>query len=122
MPTDKNGFISFDDLDPEVAGTLGQGQKRQASRGKSRRAQRQAGIDARRNRRMIDIPEDLEAHLEEIASQLSIPVSQLIARLVWEGLEHVTLERLQAELQPTRSMRYAFTLPYPGKGKKSRSK
>ncbi len=120
MKKDENGFINFQDLDPDVAGALDQGRQRQANRGRSKRAARQAKIDARRNRRMIDIPEDLEQHLESIATELSIPVSQLINRLIWEGLEHLTIEQLKAELVPTRSMRYFHALPYPGKRGKTK--
>lgn len=114
MKQDENGFIKFGDLDPETAGVIGQGRQRQANRAKSKRAVRQARVDAARNRRMIDIPLELESHLVGIADELSVPVSQLIARLVWEGLEHLTIEKLKIELHPTRSMRYYNALPYPG--------
>ena len=95
MKQDENGFIKFGDLDPETAGVISQGRQRQANRVKSKRALRQATLDATRNRRMIDIPIELEDHLVGIADELSIPVSQLIARLVWEGLEHLTIEKLK---------------------------
>jgi hypothetical protein len=122
MAKDQDGFIDFTDLDPEISETLRAGQRRQAARSKTGRAARQAAVDAKRNRRMIDIPEELDHYLEQIAVDLSIPVSQLITRLIWEGLEHLTIETLKGELKPTRSMRYFYTLPYPGQAKKGKSK
>ncbi len=106
-----------DDPDLAVDAIVRNSQQRQAARSKSRRAARQARIDAERNTRKIDLPSELETHLEQIAAQLSVPFSQLAARLMWEGLEHLTMEQLKSEVKPGRSMRYLNALPYPGKRK-----
>lgn len=105
--------------DPETAVDLmrRQAEARQASKGKSKRAARQARIDAARTTMRIDIPPALKAHIEKIAAGLGCPASQVVNRLIWDGLEHLTLEQLQLELVETNSMRYQKALPYPGEGK-----
>lgn len=70
---------------------------------------------------MIDIPLELEQELERMAEQLSVPFSQLINRLAYEGWQVISIDQLREELQPSRSMRYSYNLPLPGKrGKRNR--
>lgn len=113
----EDGTIDFG-ADPEIAGELERGRKRQALQRlpaeKRTRAARQAEVDARRNRRNIDIPQELEDELESIAADLSVPFSQLLCRLAWEGLNRMNPADLRGELVPSRSMRFWYTLPIPG--------
>jgi hypothetical protein len=113
----EDGTIDFG-ADPEIAGELERGRNRQARQRlpveKRTRAARQAEVDARRNRRNIDIPLELEDELESMAADLSVPFSQLLCRLAWEGKNRVGVVELQEERVPSRSMRFWYTLPIPG--------
>lgn len=120
MKKSRSGFISFDsnDLDPDVSGAIGEGRKRSAFRGKTPAQRRKAEKDSQRNRRMIDLPEELEEHLESLAGELGVPVSSLISWLLVRSLDLVSLEELEAARELTRSMRFEYILPYKkGKGK-----
>lgn len=124
MKKREDGTFDFSDIDPEVHSEIQRGKARQArqrlSPDQRSRAARQKEIDARRNRRNIDIDPDLERHIEDVAGELSVPFSQLLCRLAYEGLNHLTLETLQSECQPSRSMRFYYTLPLPGQRRKTR--
>lgn len=71
---------------------------------------RKAARDAERNRVMIDLPEELEAALDRIASQLSVPRSQVASYLMLLGLWAAELDEMQAAREPSRSMRYEFNM------------
>lgn len=121
---DSNGFPRrpvMNEPDQAVTAILRDGTARVASRGKSKRAARQARIDATRTTMRIDVPPDLKIHLEKIAHDLGCPASQLVNRVIWEGLERLDLETLRGELIPCRSMRYPSALPYPGESQKVKS-
>jgi DNA-binding transcriptional ArsR family regulator len=75
---------------------------------------RKAEKDAKRNRAMFDLPEELETALDEIATRLSVPRSQVASWLMLRGLEHTQIEELVDCRRPSRSMRYEFNLEdYP---------
>lgn len=124
MKKREDGTFDFSDIDPEVHSEIQRGKARQArqrlSPDQRSRAARQKEIDARRNRRNIDIDPDLEHQVEDMADQLSVPFSQLLCRLAYEGLCTLDMQTLQNECQPSRSMRFYYTLPLPGKRRKTR--
>ncbi len=75
---------------------------------------RKAEKDAKRNRAMFDLPEELETALDAIAERLSVPRSQVASWLMLRGLEHTQIEELVDCRRPSRSMRYEFNLEsYP---------
>lgn len=113
---DSNGFPkrpTMEEPDQAVQAILRDGAARLSSRGKSKRAARQARIDANRCIMKVDTYPDLKGHLETIANALGCPTSQVVNRVLLSGLEKLTLEDLKTELIPCRSMRYPYTLPYP---------
>lgn len=82
--------------------------------GQSKKAEK----DAARNRRMIDLPPDLERELESMAGELGVPVSSLIAWLVDRALQVTPVEVIRAAREPSRSMRFEYILrpPPPRRG------
>ena len=96
----QEGFTGFDDLtgvDPAVDSLLGQGQRRQVeshlpqkerSRKKKERERAQKRIPGRIG---LDLPVELKHHLNALAQKEGVPVSQLVAFLLYEPvylLEH----------------------------------
>ena len=89
----QQGFTSFEGLpgvDPAVESLIGQGQRRQVeshlpknerSRKKRERERTQKRLARRIN---LDLPVDLKKRLEILARKESIPVSQLVAFLLFE--------------------------------------
>lgn len=72
-------------------------------------------MSASRNVVSYDIPKDLDDHLDAMARQLSVPVSQVARWMLLRGLEHTTETELLDALLPSRSMRYQFVL-FPPEG------
>jgi hypothetical protein len=96
----RQGFTGFDDLtdvDPAVESLLGQGQRRQEeshlpknerSRKKKDRERAQKRIPGRIG---LDLPVELKHHLNTLAQKEGVPISQLVAFLLYEPvylLEH----------------------------------
>jgi hypothetical protein len=96
----RQGFTGFDDLtdvDPAVESLLGQGQRRQEeshlpknerSRKKKERERAQKRIPGRIG---LDLPVELKHHLNTLAQKEGVPISQLVAFLLYEPvylLEH----------------------------------
>ncbi len=93
--TEQEGFTSFDDLariDPAVESLLGQGERRQVeshlskndrSRKKKERERAQKRLAKRIN---LDLPVDLKQRLELLAKKEGVPVSQLVAFLLYEPM------------------------------------
>lgn len=71
---------------------------------------KKADKDAKRNRVMVDLPEELEEALDRIAERLSVPRSQVATWLMLRGLEHARIEELVDAREPSRSMRFEFNL------------
>jgi hypothetical protein len=94
MKNDKQaGFTEFADLagiDPAVDSLLGQGQRRQLeshlpknerSHKKKERERTQRRLHNRIN---LDLPQDLKKQLEVLAKKEGVPISQLVAFLLYE--------------------------------------
>lgn len=111
MKRNPDGTWDLSGLDPFVEQELRGGVQRAARRAMPEGKRKKAARDAARNRRMIDLPVELEQTLEEIAADLSVPVSQLIVALINRGMYSMQIEELQDLRQPSRSMRYEYTLP-----------
>jgi hypothetical protein len=84
------GFDNLPGVDPAVESLLGQGQRRQMeshlpqkerSRKKKEREHAQKRIP---NRIGLDIPVDLKSRLEDLAKSEGVPISQLVAFLLYE--------------------------------------
>lgn len=93
MKNDINGFTSFDNLpgmDPAVESLLGQGQRRQDEARlprieRSRKKKERERAEKRRPHRInLDLPVDLKKRLELLAKQEGVPISQLVAFLLYE--------------------------------------
>jgi len=88
----QKGFTGFDDLtgvDPAVVSLLGQGQRRQVESHlpKNERSQRKKERERTQrrlvNRVNLDLPVDLKKRLEVLAKKEGVPVSQLVAFLLY---------------------------------------
>lgn len=97
------GFVT---VDPAVAALLADGEHRQATRAMSKDQRRQA----ERNRITLDISKDTQAMLVDLATQLSVPISQLAEYLILKGMEVTSTDELSDMRTPSRSMRYEFNL------------
>jgi hypothetical protein len=107
----ENGrFINFNGLDPAVSATITDGRRRQEQRHLSQTKRKQAERDRARNRRMIDLPTDLEDEITRIAAEFDLPVSQVITFLLLRGLSGLDLVDIQERLVSSRSMRFGHNL------------
>lgn len=93
MKNDVNGLTSFDDLpaiDPAVETLLGQVQRRQVEshlpkNERSRvKKERERAQKRRPNRINLDLPQELKKRLEILAKKEGVPISQLVAFLLYE--------------------------------------
>jgi hypothetical protein len=93
MKNDTDGFTSFDNLpgmDPAVESLLGQGQRRQDEarlprNERSRKKKERERAEKRKpNRINLDIPIDLKKRLEQLAKKEGVPISQLVAFLLYD--------------------------------------
>ena len=99
----QQGFTSFDDLpgvDPAVESLLGQGQRRQVeshlpknerSRKKKERERAQKRIPGRIG---LDLPVELKNRLIGLAQKEGVPISQLVAFLLYESIYLLEQERI----------------------------
>ena len=99
----QQGFTSFDDLpgvDPAVESFLGQGQRRQVeahlpknerSRKKKERERAQKRIPGRIG---LDLPVELKNRLIGLAQKEGVPISQLVAFLLYESINLLEQERI----------------------------
>lgn len=128
-------FIRFDDLDPDVERTVRAGRQRQEARrgspapaGKSKsleqrqaeKAAKQAAKDAKRNRRMIDWPVDLQRTVEGLADELGVTDSSLIVWLLDWAVNRVSENELLDGRAPSRSMRYEYVMRINAQQKRRR--
>jgi hypothetical protein len=88
----QQGFTSFNDLpgvDPAVESLLGQGQRRkeESHLPKEKRSQRKKEQERAKkrlaNRINLDLPIELKKQLEMLAKKEGVPVSQLVAFLLY---------------------------------------
>jgi hypothetical protein len=93
MKTDVKGLTSFDDLpdvDPAVETLLGQVQRRQVEshlpkNERSRvKKERERAQKRKPNRINLDLPQELKRELEILAKKEGVPISQLVAFLLYE--------------------------------------
>ncbi len=97
-------------IDPVFGGLERVRRARNMTPGQRRKAEK----DARRNRVMIDLPKELEAVLDRIAAELSVPRSQVASYLMLLGLWAAEIDELREAREPSRSMRYEYILAvYP---------
>jgi len=94
----QQGFTRFQDLpgvDPAVESLLGQGQRRQVeshlpknerSRKKNERERAQKRMANRIN---LDLPQDLKKRLEMLAKKEGVPISQLVAFLLYDPVHQL---------------------------------
>ena len=99
----QQGFTSFEDLpgvDPAVESLLGQGQRRQVeshlpknerSRKKKERERAQKRIPGRIG---LDLPVELKNRLIGLAQKEGVPISQLVAFLLYESINLLEQERI----------------------------
>jgi len=93
MKNDKQqGFTSFQDLpgvDPAVESLLGQGQRRQVeshlpkNERSQKKKERERTQKRKPNRIHLDLPVDLKKRVEMLAKKEGVPVSQLVAYLLY---------------------------------------
>jgi macrodomain Ter protein organizer (MatP/YcbG family) len=92
------GMTSFDDLpviDPAVDSILGEVQRRQMEarlpkNERSRRKKERERAEKRKpNRINLDLPVDLKKRLEHLAKKEGVPVSQLVAFLLYEPVHQL---------------------------------
>jgi macrodomain Ter protein organizer (MatP/YcbG family) len=92
------GMTSFDDLpviDPAVDSILGEVQRRQVEarlpkNERSRRKKERERAEKRKpNRINLDLPVDLKKRLEHLAKKEGVPVSQLVAFLLYEPVQQL---------------------------------
>ena len=90
--TNKQGFTGFDDLsgvDPAVESLLDQGQRRNVeyhlpkNLRSQRKKERERAQKRLANRVNLDLPVDLKKRLEILAKKEGVPVSQLVAFLLY---------------------------------------
>jgi macrodomain Ter protein organizer (MatP/YcbG family) len=98
MNNDTNGFTSFDNLpgmDPAVESLLGQGKRRQDEarlprNERSRKKKERERAEKRKpNRINLDLPVDLKKRLEHLAKKEGVPISQLVAYLLYEPVKQL---------------------------------
>ena len=94
----QQGFTSFENLpgvDPAVESLLGQGQRRQVESHlpKNQRSQRKKERERTQkrlvNRVNLDLPVDLKKRLEVLAKKEGVPVSQLVAFLLYGPVQQL---------------------------------
>jgi hypothetical protein len=109
----ENGrFINFNGLDPAVSATITDGRRRQEQRHMAPSKRKKAERDRARNRRMIDLPADLENEISRIAAEFDTPISQIITFLLIRGLQGLDLVDIQERLVASRSMRFGHNIDF----------
>ncbi|GAP09954.1 ribbon-helix-helix protein, copG family [Bellilinea caldifistulae] len=98
MNRNTKGLTSFEELpavDPAVESLLGQGQRRQdearlARAERSRKKKERERAEKRKpNRINLDLPVDLKKRLEQLAKKEGVPISQLVAFLLYEPVHQL---------------------------------
>jgi hypothetical protein len=92
------GMTSFTDIsgvDPAVESLLGQGQRRQdearlpRTERSRKKKERERAEKRKPNRINLDLPVDLKKRLEYLAKKEGVPISQLVAFLLYEPVYHL---------------------------------
>ncbi len=88
-------FNNFPGIDPAVQSLLGQVQRRQVEahlpkNERSRKKKERERTQRRKpNRINLDLPQDLKKRLEVLAKREGVPISQLVAFLLYEPLDQL---------------------------------
>jgi hypothetical protein len=98
MNRNTKGLTSFEELpgvDPAVESLLGQGQRRQDEARLTRtersrkKKERERAQKRKPNRINLDLPVDLKKRLEQLAKKEGVPISQLVAFLLYEPVHQL---------------------------------
>jgi hypothetical protein len=98
MKNDTSGFTIFDNIsgiDPAVESLIGQGQRRQdearlpRTERSRKKKERERAEKRKPNRINLDIPVDLKKRLEQLAKKDGVPISQLVAFLLYEPVHQL---------------------------------
>ena len=99
----QKGFSTFDNfanVDPAVESLIGQGQRRQTEshlpqKERSRKKKERERAEKRMpNRIGLDLSVELKTRLEELAKKEGVPVSQLVAFLLFEPVSQLEKKRI----------------------------
>lgn len=117
MTTKRNadGTINFANLGA-ASEAIEEGRKVKAARNMTDKQR----ADAARNRVYWDIPAELEERVNALAAAVGVPDSQIARWLLEAGLRVTTDAELIDARQPSRSMRFEFTLYPNGAAKRGR--
>lgn len=98
MKNNVKGLTSFNDLpgvDPAVESLLGQGQRRQdearlpRTERSRKKKERERAQKRKPNRINLDLPQELKQRLEILAKKEGVPISQLVAFLLYEPVHQL---------------------------------
>jgi len=98
MKNEAKGLTNFDILsgvDPAVESLLGQVQRRQAeahlpkNERSQKKRERERAQRRKPNRINLDLPQDLKKRLELLAKKEGVPISQLVAFLLYEPIHQL---------------------------------
>ena len=105
-------------IDPTVAELLGTMESKADERSLSvddRRRRKKEREKARaRNRVMLDLPQEIEAQIKDLAEKHECPISQIAALLILQGLKDLESGLLNPGVykRPSRSPRYTWNLVF----------
>lgn len=108
------------EIDPAVANLIDEGKQRQEERSLSpadrRKLIKEREKTRRRNRKVLDLPEQITKRLEQLAEKYGCPESQIAAFLLQQGFQNLDDEAIDFTpyLEASRSPRYRFNLKTPG--------
>jgi hypothetical protein len=108
-------------IDPAVAELLGTMEQKASERSLTledrRRMKREREKTKARNRVMLDLSQEIEAQIKDLAEKHECPISQIAALLLWQGLQDLEngLLNPSAYKKPSRSPRYTWNLVIPGR-------
>jgi len=124
---EQEGFVDFEEIyDPAIASTISHGQQRQADARLSKEA-RQKKIKERRKEREErerakarlagrvnwDLPPWLKERIVDRAKREGVPISQLAAALLIEGLAQYEAQQIDLDKIPSASPKFDFLLSLP---------
>jgi hypothetical protein len=105
-------------IDPAVAELLGamdqKASERSLPREDRRRKKKEREKAKARNRVMLDLPQEIEARIKDLAEKHECPISQIAALLIWQGLKDLDSGLLNPGVykKPSRSPRYTWNLVF----------
>lgn len=103
-------------IDPAVAELLGTMERKASERSLSlddrRRKKKEREKAKARNRVMLDLPQEIEVRIKDLAEKHECPISQIGALLIWQGLKDLDSGLLNPGVykKSSRSPRYTWNL------------